>query len=73
MPNLEALALDDPAMMRAAIQRELVDHHRDRTELLDELRALRAHYRQSDHPELEDAVLDAMDMLVGWTGPAGRL
>jgi hypothetical protein len=51
---------------RALFQEELQAHPDDRDLLLEQLRELRAQYRDSGQEDVEDIILDAMDILTGW-------
>jgi hypothetical protein len=44
----------------------LEDHPDRRDELLEELKRLRAEFKEAGREDLEDLVLDAMDIMTGW-------
>jgi hypothetical protein len=44
-----------------------------RAEVLADLESLRVRARLAGREDIEDAILDVMDMITGWTGPNGKL
>jgi hypothetical protein len=48
-------------------------HPDKRGELLEELKRLRAEFREAGREDLEDLVLDAMDIMTGWVRPDVRV
>jgi hypothetical protein len=45
---------------------------RSRDELYEDLKHLTLELRRDGHSDLEDAVMDVMDVLVGWCSPSAR-
>ncbi len=58
--------------LRGVIRGLLADGH-DREELLLDLEALQLELRESGRDAAENAVLDVMDFVVGWSSPHTRL
>jgi hypothetical protein len=48
-------------------------HPDSRDDLLEELKRLRAEFREAGREDLEDLVLDAMDIMTGWVRPDMRV
>jgi uncharacterized protein YegP (UPF0339 family) len=69
----EALASENPVMsLREAVGAAL-RWSQPREEILSELETLRTEVRKAGHPEHEDAILEVMDFLTGWSSPHVRL
>ena len=68
-----ALASVEPVWeLRGVIRGRLADGH-DRDMLLHDLEALQLDLREAGRDVDEDAVLEVMDFVVGWSSPLTRL
>lgn len=69
----EALISDDPVGALRAVVVGLVDAGADRDVVRDELRGYAAGLDGEGRERDYEAVLDVLDMLVGWCGPDARI
>jgi hypothetical protein len=59
----------DPITRLTAVVRRLVTQGRDRESIYADLEQLRAILQRDGRDEAEDAVLEVMDFLTGWSSP----
>jgi hypothetical protein len=69
----QALRTDAPQTALVALVRALLAEGFDEGEALGVLERARAQLRQEGREADEDAVLEVMDLLVGWCSPGARL
>jgi hypothetical protein len=68
-----ALRSPEPINELRSLALRLLSEGHDKTALLGEFERMRQQLRQTDREADEDAVMDAMDFLVGWCSPHMKL
>lgn len=68
-----AIADGDLTASLATLARRQLQSGSSRAEVLADLEQLRTRAQLGRRHDVEDAILDVMDMVVGWTGPGGKL
>jgi hypothetical protein len=64
-----AACAPDPTTRLTAVVRQRVAQGRDRESISADLEQLRADLRRNGREDAEDAVLEVMDFLTGWSSP----
>ena len=69
----QALRSDDPHQQLRSLAQRLFAQGQDTDSVLTLFETARAQLREADREADEDVLMDVMDCLVGWCGPAARL